>query len=346
MKKNIVNTDNSKKLFNDIKNLIEESKGFVAAAVNSSMTLLFWKIGQRINNDILESKRAGYGKQIVVTLSRQLVEEYGNSFEEKNLRRMIQFAIVFPDEKIVVTLSRYLSWSHFISLIPLKQPLQREFYAEMCRIEKWGVRTLRRKIDNMLYERTAISRKPDKLIKKEIRELREYDTLTPDLVFRDPYLLNFLELKATYSEKNLEDAILRQLEKFILELGQGFTFIERQKRMIIDNVDFNLDLLFFHRKLKRMIAIDLKLGKFKASYKGQMELYLRYLEKYEMHPGENSPLGLILCAEGNKEQIELLQLHKSGIKVAEYLTELPDKKLLQQKLHKAIEVSKKRLEIE
>jgi len=346
MKKNIVNTNNSKKLFNDIKNLIEESKNFVAAAVNSSMTMLFWKIGQRINMDILESKRAEYGKQIVVTLSRQLTGEYGNSFEEKNLRRMIQFAIVFPDEKIVVTLSRYLSWSHFVSLIPLRQPLQREFYAEMCRIEKWGVRTLRKKIESMLYERTAISKKPDELIKKEIEKLRSSNALTPDLVFRDPYLLNFLGLKDTYTEKNLEDAILKELEQFILELGQGFTFVERQKRITVDNEDFYLDLLFFHRKLKRMIAIDLKLGKFKASYKGQMELYLRYLEKYEMQPGEKSPLGLILCAEGNKEQIELLRLDKSGIKVAEYLTELPDKKLLEQKLHKAIEVSKKSLEIE
>jgi predicted nuclease of restriction endonuclease-like (RecB) superfamily len=346
MKKNIVNISINKKLFKDIKNLIEESKSFVATTVNASMTILFWKIGVRIDRDILESKRAEYGKQIVVTLSRQLVREYGGGFEEKNLRRMIQFAIAFPDEKIVVTLSRYLSWSHFVSLIPLKQPLQREFYAEMCRIEKWGVRTLRQKIDSMLYERTAISRKPDELIKKEIEDLRKNDVLTPDLVFRDPYLLHFLGLRDTYSEKTLEDAILRELEKFILELGQGFTFIERQKRMIIDNEDFNLDLLFFHRKLKRMIAIDLKLGKFKASYKGQMELYLRYLEKYEMQPGEKSPFGLILCAEGKKEQIELLQLDKSGIKVAEYLTELPDKKLLQQKLHKAIEVSKKRLEIE
>ena len=345
MKKSIVNISINKKLFNDIKNLIEESKSFVATTVNASMTMLFWKIGERINRDILVNKRAEYGKQIVVTLSRQLVQEYGSSFEEKNLRRIIQFAIVFPDEKIVVTLSRYLSWSHFVSLIPLKQPLQREFYAEMCRIEKWGVRTLRQKIDSMLYERTAISKKPDELIKKEIEDLRKNDALTPDLVFRDPYLLHFLGLNDTYSEKTLEDAILRELEKFILELGQGFTFIERQKRMIIDNEDFNLDLLFFHRKLKRMIAIDLKLGKFKASYKGQMELYLRYLEKYEMQPGEKSPLGLILCTEGNKEQIELLQLDKAGIKVAEYLTELPDKKLLQQKLHKAIEVSKKRLKI-
>jgi len=342
--KSVVNTHIRNQLFNDIKNLIEESKNFVAATVNSSLTMLFWKIGNRINKDILESKRAGYGKQIVVTLSRQLVQEYGNSFEEKNLRRMIQFESVFPDEEIVVTLTRHLSWSHLVALIPLKQPLQREFYAELCRIEKWSVRTLREKINSMLYERTAISKMPDKLIKKEIKDLRENDVLTPELVFRDPYLLHFLGLKDSFTEKSLEDAILREIEKFILELGQGFTFIERQKRMIIDNEDFNLDLLFFHRKLKRLIAIDLKLGKFKASYKGRMELYLRYLEKNEMQAGEKSPLGLILCAEGNKEQIEFMQLYKSGIKVAEYLTELPDKKLLKLKLHKAIEISRKRFE--
>ena len=346
MKKTLLNVEGNKQLFNDIKNLIEESKNFIAASVNSSMTILFWKIGNRINKDILVNKRAEYGKQIVVTLSRQLITEYGNSFEAKNLRRMIQFASVFSDGKNVASLSRHLSWSHFITLIPLKKPLQREFYAEMCRLEKWGVRTLRKKIDSMLYERTAISRKPDKLIEKEIKDLRENDELSPDLVFRDPYLLNFLGLQNTFSERTLEDAILRELEKFILELGQGFSFIERQKRITIDNEDFYLDLLFFHRKLKRMIAIDLKLGKFKASYKGQMELYLRYLEKYEMQPGEKSPLGLILCSEGNKEQIELLQLDKAGIKVAEYLTELPDKKLLQQKLHNAIEVSKKRIEFQ
>jgi predicted nuclease of restriction endonuclease-like (RecB) superfamily len=239
---------------------------------------------------------------------------------------------------------RQLSWTHFTLLIPLKQPLQREFYTEMCRIEKWSVRTLRDKIDSMLYERTAISKKPSKLIKQELKQLRAEDKLTPDLVFRDPYFLDFLGLKNTYDEKSLEDAILRELERFILELGQGFTFVERQKRMIIDGEDFKLDLLFYHRRLKRLVAIDLKMGKFKAGYKSQMELYLRWLEKNEMQAGEKKPIGLILCAEGNKEQVELLELGKAGIKIAEYMTELPDKKLLQKKLHQAIALSKKQLE--
>jgi predicted nuclease of restriction endonuclease-like (RecB) superfamily len=293
---------------------------------------------------LLQNKRAEYGKQIVASLARQLTESYGNGFSEKNIRRMIQFSEVFPDEQIVASAMRQLSWTHFTLLLPLKNPLQREFYTEMCRVEKWSVKTLRNKIDDMLYERTAISKKPKQLIKQELKQLRQDDTLTPDLVFRDPYILDFLGLKNTFSEKNLEDAILRELENFILELGQGFTFVERQKRMVIDGEDFKLDLLFYHRKLKRLIAIDLKLGKFKASYKSQMELYLRWLEKNEMEAGEEMPIGLILCAEGNKEQIELLQLHKSGIKIAEYLTELPSKKLLQRKLHQAVAISKKQIE--
>jgi len=256
---------------------------------------------------------------------------------------MIQFAEVFPNKEIVVSLIRQLSWTHFIALIPLKDDLQRDFYAEMCRIERWSVRTLRKKIDGMLYERTAISKKPDKLIEKDLAALREEDKLTTDLVFRDPYFLDFLGLKDTYSEKDLETAILREMESFILELGAGFSFVARQKRISIDSDDYYLDLLFFHRKLKRLIAIELKLGKFKAAYKGQMELYLRWLEKYEKEPGEKTPLGLILCAGKASEQIELLELDKSGIRVAEYMTELPKRELLKQKLHKAVELARKRL---
>lgn len=332
------------KLFSDVARLIEESKQYVSHTVNSTLTLLYWKIGTRINSEVLQNKRAEYGKQIIATLSQQLTNVYGKGFNYSSVTRMMKFAEVFPDEQTVASATRQLSWSHFVELIHLKQPLQREFYAEMCRIEKWSVKTLRKKIDGMLYERTAISKKPKQLIKQEIKQLREADKITPDLVFRDPYFLDFLGLKNTFSEKNLEDAILRELENFILELGQGFSFVERQKRMVIDGEDFKLDLLFYHRKLKRLIAIELKLGKFKASYKSQMELYLRWLEKNEMEAGEEMPMGLILCAEGNKEQVELLQLHKSGIKIAEYLTELPSKKLLQQKLHQAVEISKKHIE--
>ncbi len=328
----------------EICQLIDESRQFVAQNINSALSMLYWKIGKRINNEILNNQRAEYGKQIVASLVRQLTDEYGKSYSEKNIRRMMQFAECFPDEQIVAPLMRQLTWTHFTLLLPLKQPLQREFYAEMCRIEKWSVRTLRQKIDSMLFERTAISQKPDELIKNELENLRTDDKLTPDLVFRNPYLLDFLNLNQTYFEKDLETAIVLQLEQFILELGVGFTFVERQKRMIIDGEDFKLDLLFYHRKLRRLVAIDLKIGQFKAAYKGQMELYLRYLEKYETEPNEDSPLGLILCSEGSKEQIELLQLDKTGIRVAEYLTTLPTKELLEQKLRKSVEIAKLQIE--
>jgi len=272
-----------------------------------------------------------------------LTEKYGKGWDQKTLRHCLRIAETFSKKLIISAMQRQLGWTHLKTIMYLKNDLQREFYMEMSIRERWSTRKLQDKIDSMLYERTAISKKPEQLIKDEIKGLREKDALTPDLVFRDPYILNFLGLKDTYSEKNLEDAILMELENFIMELGQGFSFIERQKRMVIDGEDFKLDLLFCHRKLRRMIAIDLKLGRFKAGYKGQMELYLRWLEKNEMQDGEETPMGLILCTEGNKEQIELLQLDKAGIKVAEYLTELPSKKLLQQKLHQALEISKKQI---
>ena len=228
--------------------------------------------------------------------------------------------------------------------MPIKNPLAREFYLTMAANQRWSKRTLEAKIDGMLYERTAVATKPDELIKQELMELRENNVLTPDLVFKSPYFLEFTGLKGMYSEKSLEDSLVAHLEQFILELGNGFTFVERQKRMIIDGEDFYLDLLFYHRRLHRLIAIDLKLGKFKAQYKGQMELYLRWLEAHEMVPGEEQPLGLLLCTEGGDEQIELLQLDKSGIKVAQYMTELPSKELLQRQIHKGLEAARQRWE--
>jgi predicted nuclease of restriction endonuclease-like (RecB) superfamily len=246
----------------------------------------------------------------------------------------------------VSALSAQLGWSHFVEIIPLNDPLKRDFYAEMCRIERWSVRTLRAKVEGMLFERTALSKKPAKLAEQELAALRNEDHLSPDMVFRDPYLLDFLGLKETYSEKDLEAAILRELEKFILELGVGFAFVDRQKRIIIDGDDYYLDLLFYHRKLKRLIAIELKIGKFAAADKGQMELYLRWLEKHERQPGEESPLGLVLCSDKSEEHIELLQLDKSGIRVASYLTELPPRAVLHKKLHQAVINAQARLESE
>lgn len=331
-------------LFEDIRLLIEETKLHVSKTLSTSVTAMYWNIGNRINTEVLANKRAEYGKQIVATLSRQLTMEYGNNYEVKNLRRMMQFAHVFNDAEIVATLWRQLSWSHFKILIPIKNELSRDFYAQMCCIEDWNVKTLQAKVNAMLFERTAISQKPGELVKIELQALRESKKLTPDFVFREPYILDFLGLKDTYSEKDLEQAILHEIEKFILELGVGFTFVARQKRMIIDDEDYHLDLLFYHRKLKRLVAIDLKIGKFEPAYKAQMELYLRWLEKHETEADEQKPIGLILCAGKSTELIELLQLDKTNIKVAEYFTEYLPEKLLKKKLHQFVEASKKRLE--
>lgn len=289
-------------------------------------------------------ERAEYGKEILSTVSKELVAEFGRGFSWPNLSRMMALAEAFPEQQIVVTLSRELGWSHFVELLPLKKPLQRDFYAEMCRLERWSVRMLRQKIDGMLYERTALSKKPEKLAAMELQQLRAEDTLMPDLVFRDPYFLDFLGLTGAYSEKDLEKAILRDLEAFLIELGSDFAFVARQKRMVVDGEDFYLDLLFFHRRLRRLVAIELKLGRFAPSDVGQLEFYLRWLKKYEMLPGEDEPLGLILCAEKSDERIELFELAARGIRVSEYLTELPPKKVLEQHLHDAVQLAQARLE--
>lgn len=323
-------------LLTEITALIEESRGQVARTVNSVLTMLYWQIGKKINHEVLKGGRAQYGKQIVATLSGQLQQAYGKGFSRPALNRMCLFNTRFPDVAICATLSDKLSWSHFIELIPLKEPLKRDFYAEMCRVERWSVRKLRDQINSMLYERTALSRKPDEVIAHEIETLRREDRLTPELVFKDPYFLDFLGVKDRYLEKDLEDAILRELEQFLLELGGGFAFLARQKRIQIDSDDYYIDLLFYHRTLNRLIAIDLKLGDFKAQDKGQMELYLRWLARHEQGPGEKAPLGIILCAGKKEELVELLELKESGIHLAEYLTVLPEKTLLEEKLHDAI----------
>lgn len=326
-----VNTEQT--LLNELSQLIEQSQQQLVAQANSTVTMLFWYIGNRINQSILQNKRADYGKQIVVTLSRQLAEKYGRNFEEKNLRRMLQFAEQFIDKGIVVTLSRHLSWSHFLVLIPLKKNEAKLFYAQKVASEALGVRDLRKQIATKTFERTTIAN-----LQVPTNNRIIYNT------FKDPYFLDFLGLRNDYLEKDLEAAILKDLEAFILELGKGFTFVERQKRMIIDGEDFYLDLLFYHRDLKRLVVIELKLGKFEAKHKGQMELYLKWLDKYEKKEGELPPVGLILCAESSREQIELLEMHKDGIMVAEYWTELPPKKQLEQKIHSILTEARERIE--
>lgn len=330
-------------LLSEVRELILQTRQAVAQGVNSALVLLYWQIGQRIRTDILKEKRAGYGEQIVSALSAQLTTEFGRGFTKRNLFNTVRFAEVFPDLKIVHALRAQLSWTHLRRIIYLDDPLQREFYAEMCRMERWNTRTLEQKIASMLFERTALSKKPDSLIAAELKKLRDEDTLSPDLVFRDPYVLDFLGLRDTYGEHDLEAAILREIEAFILEIGVGFCFVERQKRMQIDGRDYSLDLLFYHRKLRRLVAVELKVGDFEAADKGQMELYLNWLKRYERENDEEEPLGMILCAGKTEEHVELLELQKSGIHLASYMTKMLPRKQLEKKLHEAVKRARQRL---
>lgn len=330
-------------LLTDIRRLIDSARQRVALSVNSEMTMLYWQIGRCIGADVLRGQRAEYGKQVIAVLSQQLTLEYGTGWGERQLRHCVRLVEVFPDEKILHTLCSELSWSHLRLLVTIDDPLKREFYTEVCRLEHWSVRQLRERMNSLLFERTAISRQPEDTIRQDLAALRETGRVSAALAFRDPYVLDFLGLADSYTENDLESAILAELQRFIIELGSDFAFLARQKRITIDNRDYKIDLLFFHRRLKRLVAIDLKIGEFEAGYKGQMELYLRYLEKYEHLEGEDTPIGLILCTGKHEEHVELLQLDKSNIRVADYLTLLPPREILQARLHQSIEIAQQRL---
>lgn len=330
-------------LFQEVGRLIDAAKQRAAAAINAEITLLYWQVGKRIQTEVLQGQRAEYGKQVIASLSQKLTQVYGKGWGERQLRLCLQFAETFPDLEIVNTLCSKLSWSHLRILAGIEDVLKRDFYIELAQLERWSVRQLQERINSMLFERTALSRKPEQAIRHDLSLLRQNQQVSPAFLLKDPYILDFLDLNDRYLETDLEDAILREIEQFLLELGVGFTFVARQKRLQIDNDDFYIDLLFYNRKLKRLVAIELKLGSFRPEYKSQMELYLRWLAKYEQEPDELPPLGIILCASKKQEQIELLELDKSGIHVAEYLTVLPPKEVLQTKLHEAISTARRRL---
>ena len=342
MKKSLIaaNSSNSTEpLLNELCSLIEEARNAVAIHVNSALTLLYWQIGSHINSHLKKSSRAEYGQEILASLSLELTAIYGKGYSYSALTRMSKIAAMFG-KKIVATVSQQFSWSHFVELSSVEDELKRNFYLQLCKLERWSVRELRNQIDKMLFERSAIAKQPKNLIKQELTKLQQSQTTSPDLVFRNSYVLDFLGLDVGHSEVELEQAIIRNLEEFILEIGSGFAFLERQKRISIDQTDYYLDLLFYHRKLKRLVAIDLKLGRFKPEYKAQMELYLRWLQQNEKQKDENDPIGLLLCSEGNSDHIELMMLDSSNIRVAQYLTELPPKKWFEQKLEKAIKLAK------
>jgi len=319
-------------IFERVANIIETRKTRAGAYANREVTLMYWEIGHYVNSVVLDNGRAEYGKKILPMLSAKLMANYGKSFSERNLYRMMLFASRFSNEEILPTLSAKLSWSHIIELLPLKTDEARLYYAEDVNKRGLSVQELRRQISRKAFERREIA-----------NTVLSDKSAVPFNVFKDPYLLDVLSLKDNYLEADLEKAILADLESFILEFGNGFSFVARQKRMIIDGEDIVLDLLFYNRILRRLVAVELKLGRFKAAYKGPMELYLKWLDLYERQPGEDTPIGLILCASASREKIEMLELDKSGIAVSEYWTAMPPKVEFERKIKEIFAQARERL---
>jgi len=320
-------------LFNSVSAIIDNRKARAGAYANCEVTMMYWEVGQYIGSVMLGGERAGYGKRIVAELAQQLIERYGNSFERTKITRMIKFAKLFPDYEIVAELAQQLSWSHFQELLPVKNDDARIYYAQDAANRRIGTKELRRQISRKTHERNEIA---------NIRLSNQ--TTVPFNVFKDPYMLDILGLKENYLEADIEKAILVDLEKFILEFGDGFSFVARQKRIVIDGDDTVLDLLFYNRIIKRLVVIELKLGEFKAAYKGPMELQLKWLDRNERKPGEETPIGLILCATASREKIEMLELDKSGIAVAEYWTTMPPKKEFERKISEIMQEARERVE--
>jgi len=319
----------SKNHFKQIADIIEQARQKAELAVNSELVLLYWNVGKIIKTEILDGDKAEYGKGVITQLSHDLVSTYGRGYNQRNLFNMVKFYEVFPDEQILHTLCAKLSWSHFRKIIYIKESLKMEFYATLAMNERWSVRELDERIDSQLYERTSLSKKPELTIANDLEMLRTEKKMSTELVLRDPYVLDFLDLKDSFSEKDLEGSIIAELERFILEMGRDFTFVGRQVRLTFGDVDYYIDLLLYHRKLKSLVAVELKLGKFKPEYKGQVELYLNYLEKYEMNEGENPPIGIILCSSKETEVVELMKLDEARIHVAKVITKELAKKLPQ-----------------
>lgn len=340
LQKKLQTHEPTKSLIKTVVDLIESTKSHVTTYTNSALVMLYWKIGGLINQETLNNKRAEYGEQTLVHIANELTGLYGSGFDRANISRMIKFSKLYPEQQICVTLSQQLSWSHIVRLIAIDDELKRAFYTELCKLEHWSVRTFKQKIDSMLYERTAISKHPEEVIAEELKKLKSGDLNNPNLYLQDPYVLSFLNAKTISSEFDLEQAILDELQKFIQEIGSDFCFVARQKRMSTINNDRYLDLLFFHRNMRRLIAVELKMTTFQPEHAGQMEWYLKWLNRHERRQGEESPLGIIICAGKDQEDIELLELDKSGIHVAQYITELPNKEVFEAKLKQVILIAR------
>jgi len=332
-------------LFGELKDLIVRARERVAVQVNQALVMTYWQIGRKLQTEVLQRDSHRYGEATMTRLAERLTQEFGGGFSHQNLYRMVKFYLKFQDPEIFSTLSRKFSWSHFLEFIKVDDPLKRDFYVQVCSTQGWSVRQLRREMDSLLFERTMLSRQPEGVIRQELAKLESDPAgASPNLFLKDPYLLDFLDLKDHFSEKDLENAILHELERFILELGSDFAFIGRQRRIQVGGSDFYIDLLFYHRKLKRLVVVELKMGEFRPEHKGQVELYLKWLARHDAQPDEKPPIAIILCTTRDAEIVELLDLEKDHIHVAEYWVQLPPREVLQARLHEAMAAARARLE--
>ncbi len=337
----------------EIVELLDAARSASVRSVNALMTASYWEVGRRIVEfEQRGKKRADYGEALIRQLAHDLTHRFGRGFGVVNLSQMKKFYLAWPQTQIFQTLSEKspalpvlaskfsLPWSAYVRLLSVKSGEARSFYEAEAIRSGWSVRQLDRQIQSQFYERIALSRNKAAMLKKaEIAA--PGDAVTPEEAIKDPFVLEFLDLKDEYSESELEDALIHHLTDFLLELGDDFAFLGRQRRLRIDDAWFRIDLLFFHRRLKCLVIIDLKAGKFSYADAGQMHLYLNYAREHWMKAGENPPVGLILCAEkGVAEAHYALDNLSNKVLAAEYQTILPEEKLI------ADELKRSRLKLE
>jgi predicted nuclease of restriction endonuclease-like (RecB) superfamily len=366
-----ISKDGFEPLISGIVQLFEEARRYSARAVNSIMTATYWEVGRRVfEHEQLSKKRADYGEQVIARLSVVLTKRFGRGFAKSNIYQMRAFHLAYPDifqtvsgklgqgkfqtpsgkseppitKKIQAVsgditfeeLSRFfpLSWSHYVLLLSTRNELARKFYETEALRGGWSVRQLDRQIESQFYERTALSRNKAAMLIKGSKAKPE-DSISPEEEIKSPCVLEFLGLKDEYSESELEEALIKHLEMFLLELGKDFTFVARQKRLRLDDAWYRVDLVFFHRRLRSLLLIDLKLGTFTHADAGQMHLYLNYARENWMVPGENPPVGLILCAKKSENVVKYaLDNLPNKVIAAEYLTALPKENLIAMELEK------------
>ncbi|SAL76280.1 hypothetical protein AWB71_05207 [Caballeronia peredens] len=341
--------------------VLESARRAAARSVNAIMTASYWEIGRRIvESEQGGAHRAGYGETLITRLAADLTSRFGRGFGRANLANMRAFYQQWPPERIFQTPSgksataaptlqtasgestlavlagRFaLPWSAYVRLLSVKSDAARAFYESEALREGWSVRQLDRQVNSQLYERLALSRNKAALLEKASERAPD-DALTPEQAIKDPFVLEFLDIRDEYSESDLEEALIQRLADFLLELGDDFAFVGRQRRLRIDDTWFRVDLLFFHRRLKCLVIVDLKVGRFSYADAGQMHLYLNYAREHWMKPGENPPVGLILCAgKGSAEARYALDNLPNKILAAEYQTVLPDERLIAEELERS-----------